>query len=94
MNKTITDEITSVNEALDSGLAQANKGVQEAKSAVADANKQIATVNKSLTDSITRKTVSHRYGCGNQRHHRPGDCPGQQNAGRRRCRIECADKDC
>ncbi len=71
MNKTITDEITSVNEALDSGLAQANKGVQEAKSAVADANKQIATVNKSLTDSITRKTVSHRYGCGNQRHHRP-----------------------
>ncbi|SWL88953.1 gp24 [Klebsiella pneumoniae] len=54
MNKTITDEITSVNEALDSGLAQANKGVQEAKSAVADANKQIATVNKSLTDSITQ----------------------------------------
>ncbi|MEC4345927.1 phage tail tip fiber protein, partial [Klebsiella pneumoniae] len=53
-NKTITDEITSVNEALDSGLAQANKGVQEAKSAVADANKQIATVNKSLTDSITQ----------------------------------------
>ncbi|HHQ2491159.1 TPA: phage tail tip fiber protein, partial [Klebsiella pneumoniae] len=50
----ITDEITSVNEALDSGLAQANKGVQEAKSAVADANKQIATVNKSLTDSITQ----------------------------------------
>ncbi|MGC0236037.1 hypothetical protein ACNGWS_27670, partial [Klebsiella pneumoniae] len=49
-----TDEITSVNEALDSGLAQANKGVQEAKSAVADANKQIATVNKSLTDSITQ----------------------------------------
>ncbi|HBS3483604.1 TPA: hypothetical protein MAF72_005496, partial [Klebsiella pneumoniae] len=46
--------ITSVNEALDSGLAQANKGVQEAKSAVADANKQIATVNKSLTDSITQ----------------------------------------
>ena len=50
MNKTITDELTSVNESLDSGLAQANKGIQEAKSAVADANQQIAILSKSLAD--------------------------------------------